>query len=78
MLYKGGGLISVTSRILVVDMLQSDIPTDMITGILVLHAEKYVSYLFKHDLTYGGIELLRCRWKRSLFGCIVNETRRGF
>ncbi|KZT37318.1 hypothetical protein SISSUDRAFT_987932 [Sistotremastrum suecicum HHB10207 ss-3] len=39
-LYKKGGLISITSRILVVDMLQSDIPTDMITGILVLHAEK--------------------------------------
>jgi DNA excision repair protein ERCC-4 len=31
---------SVTSRILVVDMLQSDIPTDLITGIIVLHAEK--------------------------------------
>lgn len=40
-LYKQGGLISVTSRILVVDMLQSDIPTNLITGILVLHAEKY-------------------------------------
>jgi DNA excision repair protein ERCC-4 len=33
---------SVTSRILVVDMLQSDIPTELITGIMVLHAEKYV------------------------------------
>jgi DNA excision repair protein ERCC-4 len=41
-LYKRGGLMSVTSRILVVDMLQSDIPIDLITGILVLHAEKYV------------------------------------
>lgn len=45
-LYKKGGLISVTSRILVVDMLQSDIPTEMITGILVLHAEKYVVATF--------------------------------
>ncbi|KAF8201952.1 hypothetical protein K438DRAFT_1821001 [Mycena galopus ATCC 62051] len=35
-----GGLFSVTSRILVVDMLQSDIPTDRITGMLVLHAER--------------------------------------
>lgn len=41
-LYKNGGLISVTSRILVVDMLQSDIPTDLITGIIVLHAERCV------------------------------------
>lgn len=39
-LYKQGGLISVTSRILVVDLLQSDIPVDMITGLVVLHAEK--------------------------------------
>ncbi|KAF9221255.1 hypothetical protein BS17DRAFT_270634 [Gyrodon lividus] len=39
-LYKKGGLISVTSRILVVDMLQSDIPTDLITGIIVLRAER--------------------------------------
>lgn len=41
-LYKKGGLISVTSRILVVDMLQSDIPTDLITGLLVMHAERPV------------------------------------
>ena len=40
-LYRQGGIISVTSRILVVDMLQSDIPTELITGLLVLHAEKY-------------------------------------
>ncbi|TDL21605.1 hypothetical protein BD410DRAFT_815247 [Rickenella mellea] len=39
-LYKQGGLISVTSRILVVDMLQSDIPTELITGLIVLHAER--------------------------------------
>ncbi|KAG1908919.1 uncharacterized protein F5891DRAFT_1098557 [Suillus fuscotomentosus] len=39
-LYKNGGLISVTSRILIVDMLQSDIPTELITGLIVLHAEK--------------------------------------
>ncbi|KAI0300476.1 hypothetical protein B0F90DRAFT_1810368 [Multifurca ochricompacta] len=39
-LYKNGGLISVTSRILVVDMLQCDLPTELVTGLLVLHAEK--------------------------------------
>ncbi|KIK42211.1 hypothetical protein CY34DRAFT_12523 [Suillus luteus UH-Slu-Lm8-n1] len=39
-LYNNGNLISVTSRILIVDMLQSDIPTELITGIIVLHAEK--------------------------------------
>lgn len=56
-LYKKGGLISITSRILVVDMLQSDIPTDMITGILVLHAEKYVHHLQStFSLTNASIE----------------------
>jgi hypothetical protein len=39
-LYKSGALISVTSRILVVDMLQSDIPIELITGMLIMHAEK--------------------------------------
>lgn len=42
-LYKQGGLISVTSRILVVDMLQGDIPIELVTGMIVMHAEKYVS-----------------------------------
>ncbi|KAH6901117.1 hypothetical protein BKA70DRAFT_1312449 [Coprinopsis sp. MPI-PUGE-AT-0042] len=38
--YKSGGIISVTSRILVVDMLQDDIPVSLVSGIMVLHAEK--------------------------------------
>ena len=44
-LYKQGGLISVTSRILVVDMLQSDIPINLVTGMVVLHAERPVGSL---------------------------------
>ncbi|CDO72250.1 hypothetical protein BN946_scf184970.g102 [Trametes cinnabarina] len=39
-LYKKGGLVSITSQIFTVDMLTSDIPTHLITGILILHAEK--------------------------------------
>ncbi|KAG9025430.1 hypothetical protein FS842_005255, partial [Serendipita sp. 407] len=39
-LYRQGGLISITSRILVVDMLLSDIPVETISGIIVLHAER--------------------------------------
>lgn len=39
-LYKKGGLISITSQILTVDMLTSDLPTDKITGMIMLHAEK--------------------------------------
>ena len=39
-LYKSCRLISVTSRILVVDMLESDIPVELITGMLIMHADK--------------------------------------
>lgn len=39
-LYESGGLISVTSRILVVDLLTSNIPTALITGLVVLHGER--------------------------------------
>lgn len=42
---------SVTSRILVVDMLQGDIPTELITGLLVLHAEKCAVVKNAHILT---------------------------
>ncbi|PWN19517.1 hypothetical protein BCV69DRAFT_284143 [Microstroma glucosiphilum] len=38
-IYASGGLISVTSRILCVDMLNKTVPVDLITGIVVLHAE---------------------------------------
>ncbi|KAI0797280.1 hypothetical protein BC629DRAFT_1581635 [Irpex lacteus] len=39
-LYKRGGLLSLTSQILTVDMLTSDIPTHLITGIIMLHSER--------------------------------------
>nr|WJN24991.1 single-stranded DNA endonuclease [Pseudozyma thailandica] len=39
-IYLSGGIMSVTSRILVVDMLSKRIPTGLITGLVVLHAEK--------------------------------------
>ena len=39
-LYRKGGLVSVTSRILVVDMLLNDIPVELITGMVILHADK--------------------------------------
>ena len=39
-LYKSCGLISVTSRILVVDILESDISIELMTGMLIMHADK--------------------------------------
>lgn len=41
-----GGLLSITSRILVVDMLTKNVPTEMITGLLMMHADKSVALLF--------------------------------
>lgn len=41
-LYKEGGLVSVTSRILVVDMLNGTIPVHLISGMVILHAEQWV------------------------------------
>jgi DNA excision repair protein ERCC-4 len=38
--YLAGGIVSVTSRILVVDMLNSVVPVSHITGLVVLQAEK--------------------------------------
>jgi DNA excision repair protein ERCC-4 len=35
----------VTSRILIVDMLQNDIPTELIAGLVVFHAERYAMVL---------------------------------
>jgi DNA excision repair protein ERCC-4 len=39
-MYKDGGLFSVTSRILIVDMLKKTIPVHLITGLVVMHAEE--------------------------------------
>ena len=51
-LYRGGGIISVTSRILVVDMLKADIPIELITGMLVMHAERWVSQMDQFKKSY--------------------------
>ena len=67
-LYKRGGLISVTSRILVVDMLQEDIPVQLITGMLILHAEKCVFTYPDSELSPTvHPELRHLSMKHSLF-----------
>ena len=39
-LYLSGGILSVTSRILIVDLLAKRLPTQLVTGVIVLHAER--------------------------------------
>lgn len=41
-MYLSGGVLFVTSRILVVDMLTKKLPIHLVTGIVVLRAHKYV------------------------------------
>ncbi|KAF7318149.1 ERCC4 domain-containing protein [Mycena chlorophos] len=63
-LYLAGGLFSVTSRILVVDMLQGDLPTSKVTGMLVLHAERvtplalevFIVRLYREKNTIGFLK----------------------
>ncbi|GAA5943954.1 ssDNA endodeoxyribonuclease RAD1 [Sporobolomyces koalae] len=38
-LYKDGGLFSISSTILITDMLRGSVPVDLVTGMVVLHAE---------------------------------------
>jgi DNA excision repair protein ERCC-4 len=40
--YAKGGIVSVTSRILVVDMLNKKLPIHLVSGMVVLHAERCV------------------------------------
>ncbi|CAM1502025.1 Fc.00g040090.m01.CDS01 [Cosmosporella sp. VM-42] len=42
-MYAGGGIFSITSRILVVDVLTALLPPDTITGLVVLHADRVVA-----------------------------------
>ncbi|KAJ3994943.1 hypothetical protein F5050DRAFT_1770584 [Lentinula boryana] len=63
-LYKGGGLIAVTSRILVVELLQNTIPVELITGIMVMHAERvsplhlvsFITRLYREKNTKGFLK----------------------
>ena len=41
-LYLGGGVLFITSRILVVDLLKKQCPVDKVAGILVFNAHRYM------------------------------------
>ena len=42
-MYKRGSIISLTTQVLVIDMLTKTCPHDQIRGLMIFHAEKYVS-----------------------------------
>ena len=42
-MYQRGGIISVTSRILIVDLLNQLVPTQLVAGLIINHAQKHVN-----------------------------------
>ncbi|CAE6448146.1 unnamed protein product [Rhizoctonia solani] len=81
-LYSRGGLVSVTSRILVVDMLKKDIPTEKITGIVVMHAEKcsqlsleaFIARLYRDCNTEGFIKAFSDQPEQFTYGMSPLKT----
>ncbi|CAG8438592.1 3356_t:CDS:10 [Funneliformis mosseae] len=63
-LYVSGGILSITSRILIIDLLQKRIPTYLITGILIMHAERvnetsteaFILRIFKEENKEGFVK----------------------
>ncbi|PLW39805.1 hypothetical protein PCASD_10739 [Puccinia coronata f. sp. avenae] len=53
-IFKQGGVLSITSRILIVDMLNAKIELANTTGIVVLHAEEYVHSLHRFCFSSQG------------------------
>ncbi|QRV78347.1 DNA excision repair protein ERCC-4 [Ceratobasidium sp. AG-Ba] len=81
-LYNRGGLVAVTSRILVVDMLKKDIPTEKITGIVVLHAERcsplsleaFIMRLYRDTNTEGFIKAFSDQPEQFTYGMSPLKT----
>ncbi|GAA5825708.1 hypothetical protein JCM3770_004454 [Rhodotorula araucariae] len=81
-LYKDGGLFSVTSRILIVDMLKGRIPTSLITGMVVLHAEEvkptsqeaFVVRLYRDQNKVGFLKAFSDRPETFSFGFAPLQT----
>ncbi|CAE6488441.1 unnamed protein product [Rhizoctonia solani] len=81
-LYNRGGLVSVTSRILVVDMLKKEIPTEKITGIVVMHAEKcsqlsleaFIMRLYRDSNTEGFIKAFSDQPEQFTYGMSPLKT----
>lgn len=65
-LYQSGGIMSVTTRIFIVDMLSGIVDPSKITGIVVLHAERvndlsnesFIVYMYRQKNKWGFIKAL--------------------
>lgn len=54
-MYKDGGLFSVSSTILITDMLKGSVPVELITGMVVMHAERYVVSVLEDSQTVAHV-----------------------
>ncbi|BGP57899.1 DNA repair protein RAD16 [Rhodotorula sphaerocarpa] len=81
-MYKDGGLFSVTSRILIVDMLKKTIPVHLITGLVVLHAEEvrptspeaFIVNLYRRDNKIGFLKAFSDRPEAFTYGISPLQT----
>jgi DNA excision repair protein ERCC-4 len=63
-LYQGGGIMSVTSRIFIVDLLSGIVSADRITGLVILHAERvndlsnesFIAHMYRQKNKWGFIK----------------------
>ncbi|EIM22060.1 hypothetical protein WALSEDRAFT_51071 [Wallemia mellicola CBS 633.66] len=55
-LYKGGGLVSVTSQILVVDMLNGVVPVELISGIVEYSTEAFITNIYRDNNKDGFLK----------------------
>ncbi|GAA6009774.1 hypothetical protein JCM10207_004189 [Rhodosporidiobolus poonsookiae] len=81
-MYKDGGLFSVTSRILIVDMLKGTLPVALITGLVVLHAEEvkptsqeaFIVRIYRQHNKVGFLKAFSDRPEAFTFGISPLQT----
>ena len=74
-LYLGGGVLFVTSRILVVDLLKNQCPADKITGVLVFNAHRYQCKFHAIILLY---ETANCVMFISWYSRVTDSSTEAF
>lgn len=68
-LYQGGGVLFVTSRILVVDLLKNQCPADKVTGVLVFNAHRYKCKFHAMKLLVVNLSLCFTLWYHNYSCC---------
>lgn len=76
-LYKSGGVLAVTSRILVVDMLNEVVPIRLVSGILACYLS-YIQVNHAHRILNASVEMFILRLFRSQVNfCLFLQTEQS-